>query len=330
MFDVSKATRYIAVASASQEIINEWKKKEPNRVFLPVIEDYALMKVLYNLRKSSKATGIHVNVLQHTTPVSPLDFSGLRDSDVIFIAGHGNPKGLYAMGRDGDEAMTRLVDVLTADGNLKKRRQGKKIIIFLLSCRSGLGFHKALAFELFERLSIEVVVGGAAGFTFGSNQTKRTASNEVLVRGIPWHMEYLGSIPPKEAEAVTSAREKKAITIAGKQTEIDRFIVAKTALEDDMRAIVQQLDSKSEIDAALTDLELRFGFRHWEPLLRAQFELYSKAKEKEKSNLEFDMWFKNVTDGYLWTDGQTVTKAEADAILAGDQIPVGDGFTSTR
>lgn len=329
MFDVSKASRYIAVAAASQEIIDEWKKKDPARVFLPVVEDYALMKVLHNLRKSSRASGIHVHVLQHTTPVSPLDFSGLRDSDVIFIAGHGNPKGLYVMGHDGEQALTRLVDALTADGNLKKRRQGKKIVIFLLSCRSGLGFHKALALLLSERLSIDVTVGGAAGFTFGSIRAPKSASNEVLVRGIPWHMEYRGSIPPKEAETVTSAREKKALTIAGKQTEIDRFVVTKTAQEDEMRAIVQQLDS-DEVNAALTELDLRFGFRRWEPLLRAQFELYFKAKKQERSNLEFDMWFETITDGYLWTDGQTVTHAEVDAILAGDQIPVGDGFTSTR
>ena len=68
--------------------------------------------------------------------------------------------------------MDRLVRILTGDGNLKKLRKGKKITILLLSCRAGLGFHKALAKRLSKALSIETTVGGAEGFTFGSQPNR--------------------------------------------------------------------------------------------------------------------------------------------------------------
>ena len=152
--------------------------------------DYALMKVLYTLRHRNLNTPVHVNAFQYEKLLTPLDFTFLRDSDVIFIAGHGNEKGLYAMGPDTRLGVDRLVDILTADGNLEKHRRGKEIIIMLLSCRAGLGFHKGLARRLAKRLSINTIVGGAQGFTFGSTRTGPTACNEVLIRGIPWVMEY--------------------------------------------------------------------------------------------------------------------------------------------
>jgi hypothetical protein len=330
VIDPSAATRYIAVAAPSDVTNAELKSKDPARpLLLPVYHDYALMKVLHNLRKGNGAFGIHVNTIQHTVPVSPLDFSGLRDSDIIFIAGHGNAHGLHVLGPDPVKGMDRLIDILTADGNLQRHRQGKKITILLLSCRAGLGFHKALAFTLSERLSIPVTVGGAVGFTFGSIKTSKTARNEVLIRGIPWHIEYRGSLTPREAEEATSAREGRTITIASKQADIDRFFAAKTVLEEDMADIVIRIDS-TEINEALIELDLRFGQRGWERLLRRQFEFYRHAREQDRSNLEFDMWFPNVVEGYVWTDGRNTTAAEVNAILTGDLVPVGTGYTSTR
>lgn len=328
MLDVSTASRYIAVAAPGPITDGEWKEKFPDDpVSPPVYRDYALMKVLYTLRASSRAFGIPVHSFQHTVPVTPLDFSGLRDTDVIFVVGHGSDEGLYDMGPHAEAGMDRFIDILTADGNLKRRREGKGITILMLSCRAGFGYHKALAFRLSQKLSIDVTVGGALGFTFGSIKTSKTARNEVLVRGIPWDMEYPGTITRQEAEDATSALEGKRITVAGKQADITRFLDTKTPLEKAMNAIVQQLTS-TEVNQALIELNLRFGRRRWDPLLRAQFELYSQARKR--SNLEFDMWFPNVVDGYVWTDGRKVTAAEAAAALKGDLVPVARGYTSTR
>jgi hypothetical protein len=327
MIDVSGATRYIAVASPSQLTNDEWRRVDPDRPpGPPVYNDYALMKVLYNLRIRGLRKHVHVNAFQYDQPLAPLDFSALQDSDVIFIAGHGNDRGLYAMGPDARRGMDRLVDVLTADGNLKKLRTDKKIIILLLSCRAGLGFHKALARRLSKKLSIDTTVGGAQGFTFGSARTGITAHNEVLIRGIPWYMEYPGSIKPKDAENETSAREGKTITIAGKKPEIDQFLHDKTVLEKQFQDLVQQLRS-TEVNKALDEIDIRFRSR-WLRLLQAQFELYALAKKR--SNLEFDMWFDLITDGYLWTDGRKTTDAEVAGLISGALIPVGDGFACTR
>ena len=233
--DLSRATRFITVACPSQLTNKEWKRADPSRALpLPVYKDYALMKVLYTLRRRNLNTPVHVNAFQYEKPLTPLDFTFLRDSDVIFIAGHGNEKGLYTMGPNTSDGMDRLVEILTADGNLERHRRGKEIIIMLLSCRAGLGFHKGLARRLARRLSIDTIVGGAQGFTFGSIRTGPTACNEVLVRGIPWVMEYPGSIPLREAENETSAREGKTITYDGKRTEIERFLNDKRALEKAM------------------------------------------------------------------------------------------------
>jgi hypothetical protein len=291
-----------------------------------VYNDYALMKVLYMLRLTSRNTRLHVNAFQYEEQFTPLDFSGLQDSDVIFIAGHGNERGLYTMGPAASRGADRLVALLTADGNLREHRRGKKITIMLLSCRAGLGFHKGLARRLAKKLSIDTTVGGAQGFTFGSIRTGPTARNEVLIRGIPWVMEYRGSIPLKEAENETSTREGKTITYDRKQNEIEQFLNDKRALEKEMKEVVQQLRS-TEVNRALDEIDTRFRSR-WLGLLRAQFELYALAKRR--SNLEFDMWFDNIGDGYLWTDARKITDQEAATLLAGPLAPADGGLTSTR
>ena len=325
--DLSQATRYIAVACPSPTTNDEWKRADPRRATpLPVYNDYALMKVLYPLALwGTTRTPFDVRAFQYDKPrVTPLDFSGLRDSDVIFIAGHGNQLGLYTMGPDTSEGVDRLVEILTGDGNLKKLRKGKKITILLLSCRAGLGFHKALAKRLTKALSVKTIVGGAEGFTFGSNRTAYTAHDEVLVRGIPWIMEYPGSLGDREAENETSAREGKTVTIAAKQVEIDRFMQDKKDLENKMRAIVQQLRS-TEVNKALNEINTQFRSQ-WLRLLQAQFELYALAKTK--SNLEFDMWFNSPADGYLWTDATSTTDVAVNALLTGRLDPV-DATTLT-
>jgi hypothetical protein len=325
--DLSQATRYIAVASPSPTTNDEWDRADPRRATpLPVYNDYALMKVVYALRiRGIGKPPWDVHAFQYDKPrVTPLDFSGLRDSDVIFIAGHGNQRGLYTMGPKADQGVDRLVEILTGDGNLRKLRKGKQITILLLSCRAGLGFHKTLARKLSKALSIKTNVGGAEGFTFGSNRTAFTAHNEVLVRGIPWIMEYPGSLGEREAENETSAREGKTITIAAKRTEIDQFKAAKTGLENDMKAITQQLRS-TEVNKALDEIDTRFRSQ-WLSLLQAQFELYALAKTR--SNLEFDMWFNNPADGYLWTDATLTTDEAISALLTGPLEPV-DATTMT-
>lgn len=329
MVDVSKASRYIAVAAPNQITKDEWLFIDPRRAFPPPVhQDYALLKVLYNLRKSSRAAGIRVHSFEADNKVTPtpLDFSDLHDTDVIFIVGHGGPDGLHVMGPVKDKAMNRLVHILTGDGKLKKLRTGKSVTIALLSCRSGFGFHKALARRLSKALSIDVTVIGALGFTFGSKNATLFALNEVLVRGIPWDMEYFLTIKRDEAERATSAREGKTLTVAGKQAEITQFKTVKKGLETELGALVKRLRSK-EVNLALDEIESHFQ-RPWLELLRKQFEHYSNAKTASK--LEFDMWHHPVTEGYVWTDGRMVTDAEVDVILTGDQVPVGDDYTTVR
>jgi hypothetical protein len=284
------------------------------------------MKVLYSLRLRGTSTPVRVHPFQYEEPLPPLDFSGLQDSDVIFIAGHGNAQGLYTMGPDARKGVDRLVDILTGDGNLKKRRRGKQITIMLLSCRAGLGFHKGLERRLTRRLSIDTIVGGAQGFTFGSIRTGITAHNEVLIRGLPWVLEYPGSIPLREAENETSAREGKSITYDGKKREIAQFLNDKRALEKEMKEVVQQLRS-TEVNRALDEIDTRFRSR-WRGLLWAQFQLYALAKRR--SNLGFDMWFDKITDGYLWTDPRRTTDREVAALLGGTVAPADGGLTCTR
>jgi hypothetical protein len=51
---------------------------------------------------------------------------------------------------------------------------------------------------------------------------------------------------------------------------------------------------------------------------------------KRQSNLEFDMWFDKITDGYLWTDAKKTTDQEVAALLAGTLAPADGGLTCTR
>lgn len=323
MTDIHSATRYIAVASPSDFINGE--RGENNR---PVYEDYALMKVLTMLGLNAKNINglptqigppripVHSFEWKEPEPFVHLDFSGLKDSDVIFIAGHGNPEGLYAMGRRSEKGMERLIKILTHDGNLKLKRENKKIIIVLLSCRAGLGFHKSLARKLSRALNINVTVGGALGFTFGSMQTFCLGLNEVLPIGLPWYMEY--RIPPlEEAEAHTSAREGKDITFERKKNEILAFQAKAKNLEQEMTAVINQLTTK-EVNQALAELDLKFRSK-WLALIRSQFELY--ARSKTQSDLEFDMWYNLVSQGYVWTNGELVTDQQANALLTGDLDP---------
>ena len=322
--DVSRATRFITVAGPSQFTNDEWRGRRP--IPPPVYRDYALMKVLYTLRLKAPDTRFPVRAFQYEEPLTPLDFSGLKDSDVIFIAGHGNEQGLYTMGPKTSKGIDRLVDILTGDGNLRKHRTGKTITILLLSCRAGLGFHKGLARRLARRLSIDTIVGGAVGFTFGSLMTEATARNEVLIRGIPWVMEYPGSLPLKEAENETSAREGRTITYAGKRTEIEEFLRKKQSLEKKLAELVQKLRS-TEVNQALDELDARFR-TEWGSLLQEQFALYGTAKHG--SNLEFDMWYQPAADGYVWTDSRAITDREAYALTSGILVPSGPGLTCTR
>jgi hypothetical protein len=343
MPDLHNATRYIAVAGPSNDANQAWTNwyQQVNGVFTPrppVHQDYALMKVLYmlGLKADNNAgipTGIRgrtfVHLMTGAAADPPLDFSGLRDSDVIFIAGHGNSSGLYEMGPDANKGMKRLLDVLTKDGNLQKKRANKKTIILLLSCRAGLGFHKSLAHELWKSIGIDVTVGGALGFTFGSMRTFSMAQNEVLIQGIPWHMEYEGSIKLADAEKMTSAREGKEITIAGKQNEISAFMTKKGALENEMKTLIGKLQS-TEVNKALDELVNQFPTK-WMALIREQFEFYSRAKVE--SNLEFDMWYnllKHAEDAYVWTNENLTTDQEVDTLLANNIDPRDTGPTSTR
>jgi hypothetical protein len=328
MVDIWKATRYIAVAGPSDFTNGEWKKAKPDFVPRPpVYQDYALLKVLYRLRRTSlEPPALKVHHFQYDETPAPLDFSHLQDSDAIFIAGHGDNKGLYAMGPNADKGMDRLVTLLTGDGNLKKLRTGKSIVVMLLSCRAGLGMHKALARRLSKRLSIDVTVGGAQGFTFGSNRTGMLGMNEVLIRGIPWLMEYETSITKEEAEKQTSAREGKTITWEAKKAEIEAFLVNKKGLENAFKDVVGQLRS-TEVNAALDEIESRFGTR-WSEAMQEQFELYALAKNRSK--LDFDMWYDLITEGYVWTDGHSVTDAQATTLLAGSMTPLTKDLGSTR
>jgi hypothetical protein len=324
--NIYQSTRYVAVASASEFINDEWRGQDPSwNPRPPIYSDYALLKVLYML--ALKATvisgvpsqiqgrGVQVHAFEYDEPLkAPLDFSGLKDSDTIFVAAHGDQNGIFAMGPDAKKGMTRLIQILTADGNLKKKRQGKSITILLLSCRAGLGLYKSLARTLYKELGINVTVGGALGFTFGSMRTLDMGLNEVLIRGIPWYIEYPNSISVSDAEKATSAVEGKTIKYADKKTEIDTFTVKKSDLEKQMKQLVGQLTSK-EINAALDEMYKKFDTK-WLALIRSQFEFYQRAKTE--SNLEFDMWYNIVADAYVWTSGIRTTDEDADAALAGD------------
>jgi hypothetical protein len=83
----------------------------------------------------------------------------------------------------------------------------------------------------------------------------------------------------------------------------------------------------TEVNKALDEIDARFR-SEWGSLLQAQFELYGAAKQR--SNLEFDMWFQPAADGYLWTDSRKITDHEANALITGTLTPPGPGLTCTR
>jgi hypothetical protein len=321
---ITDRPRFITVASPGALSDSDWGGQHST----PVHKDYALLKVLSMLRLDGQRKRL-VRPFAYQNPVAPLDFSGLGPADVIFVVGHGNERGLYAMGRNADKGMDRLVQIFTGDGNLKRLRKDsdKQTIILLLSCRAGLGFHQALANHLGKALGFGVTVGGAQGFTFGSIRTRYEARNEVLVRGIPWWMEYEASITKKEAEQQTRAHEGKDITIDGKKAEIDRFKTDKGELEKQLKEVAGKLTA-TEVNAALDELDRAPLRSTWLALLQAQYRLYSKARTA--SNLEFDMWWGLTSDGYLWTGTPRVTDQEAAALLTGDLVPVSADLSSTR
>lgn len=320
MMEISRAPRYIAVASPS-----EVSNGEMRRTFPPVYEDYALLKVLFMLRQQKSRSPAHVHAFQvDKTSSTPLDFSGLNDAHVIFIVGHGDSNGLYAMGGKQDKGMERLISFLTGDGNLKKRRQGKSITIVLLSCRAGLGLHKLLARELAKAVGIEVTVVGALGFTFGSANTDETGFNSVLIKGIPWWMEYDTSITRSDAEKETSNREGKTITIAGKNKEIKAFDKGKVTLEDALKKVVGKLTA-TEVNAALNEIETKYRNRFVE-LVLMQSGYYQSARK----HLEFDMWFGTIPDAYQWVNSSQVTDDMVTNLLSADWPAPGPGQSLTR
>lgn len=285
------------------------------------------MKVLFELRMAGKKR-YKVHSFQYDDTPVPIDLSGLQDDEIIFVVGHGSHVGLYAMGPDGKEGARRFVDdLLTADGNLKSKRKDKDIFLLLLSCRAGLGLHKAVARKLLNKLGRDVLVGGAIGFTFGSPRTYE-GFNEVLIRGLPWYIEYpqVYNNDPKVAEQETSAREGKTITYAGKKTEIEKFEEKKGLIEKGFKAMVATLKS-TEVNKALDELEKKFAIE-WRALMKAQAELYLWAKDK--SNLEFDMWYYDwINDGYVWTTGARSTDAEIATILS-ETMTLTDSGTSVK
>jgi hypothetical protein len=322
-------TPYIAVASPSALTDQEWVDRGRRRGDLPgpVYSDYALMKVLYMLRSEDKT--IRVNAFKWEDPLVPLDFSGLRDTDILYIVGHGDPGGLYALGPETDANTKRLVKILTKDGNLKKKRKGKDIIIGLLSCRAGLGLHKVLARRLYNELGgdVEVIVAGAKGFTFGSLRTSTDKQNEVLIEGIPWYMEYDRSITKEEAEKKTSAREGKTITYASKEKEIDEFKGQSQNLEKEMKDLIKKLKSK-EVNNTLDEIQDSSDRDWWITLIWQQQQLYANAKIK--SNLEFDMWYSDLTEAYVFANGKGITDADVTSILTQVKVLSSTGLTSIK
>ncbi len=324
----SQATRFITVAGPSDFTDDEWKKKKPDYVPRPPIhEDYALLKVLYRLRVRSLKERWEVHPFKYDKNPVPIDLSGLQDTDVIFVVGHGNQNGLYAMGPSADVGTDRFIELLTKDGNLKTKRKDKDITIMLLSCRAGLGLFKGVARRLRAALGRDVKVGGAIGFTFGSPRSY-LGYNEVLIQGLPWFIEYPQEYKndPTQAEKETSAREGKTITYEGKKAEIEKFIEQKTDLEKGFKEVVGKLKSR-EVNKALDELEKSFKSK-WLGLMNSQFDLYTNAKKN--SNLEFDMWYEPITDGYLWTTGNQVTDAAVKSILKGDLALTDDGAVSIK
>jgi hypothetical protein len=328
MTDIATLPRFITVAGPSDDTTKEWHLSgrldyDPP----PVHKDYALLKVLSMLRMKSKTERYAVHPFKWEKKPTPIDFSTLEENDVIFVVGHGDDHRLYATGPNRKRNVERFVDhLLIADGNLKKKRAEKDIILVLLSCRSGFGLYKTVAERLFKKLGRDLTVGGAIGFTFGSPRTKLFARNEVLIKGIPWRIEYPLYISEKEAEKETSKREGRQIKIADKEKEIKAFKKEKGDIEDALKKIMDKLKS-TEVNKALDEIEKDFE-SDWNALIVEQFKLYGVARKR--SNLEFDMWFDLITDGYVWTTGKKVTAADVASLLGGTDPVINDVGTTIK
>lgn len=316
-------TPFITVASPSQATNDEWVRRRGSRVVLPppVHQDYAVMKVLYTLRDE---VAVPVQQIAWDNRPVPLDFSRLRDADIIYVVGHGDHGGLYALGPRPEDRLKRLVDSFVADGNLGRKRRGKQLVVSLLSCRAGLGFHQAFARALHRRLGgvVDVVVGGAIGFTYGSIRTRTEQQNEVLIEGLPWYMEYPNAEGNNRAQAErkTSQREGRAITYAGKRHEIEKFGTRARELETEMRKVITSLRS-TEVNAALSELQRSRQRDWWLTLIWEQQKHYQNARTD--SGLGYDMWFPDLAEAYHIVRGSQVNDATVAALLAavGDPPP---------
>jgi hypothetical protein len=148
----------------------------------------------------------------------------------------------------------------------------------------------------------------------------------VLIKGIPWWMEYENSITPSDAEKETSNREGKTITIAGKNKEIKAFKDGKTKLEDELKKVVGKLTA-TEVNAALDEIETKYRDRFVE-LVIMQSSYYQSARGR--GGLEFDMWFEKIPDAYQWVNSSQVTDDMVTNVLSTDWPLPGPGQSLTR
>jgi len=311
---------FILVASPSQTTNDEWreyyrKRGETYDAPSEVYQDYALLKVLYQLRRFNN-NNPRIVLLKWDKSPTPINFSTLAEGDTIYIVGHGNPFGIYTMGpnppNDKQQNTNRLVQLLTDDGSLKKKLRTFPVKLLLLSCRAGLGLHAVTAQKLYKVLASDITVGGAVGFTFGSTRTLSHALNEVLIEGLPWWMEYRDSIDLKKAEQITSNREKTSITYSSKEKEIKQFKINSHAIEVDLQKIVKKLKS-TEVNKALDELSKSYR-PDWEYQISLQYDLYYPAKINAR--LDFDMWFDDIVNSYVWTQGNNVQSRDVDSHLS--------------
>jgi hypothetical protein len=298
----------IAVCEASAQVNEEWAKYKKERgedftPFPPAHQDYALMKVLSQLRQYKRQKA-WIQTFRHEAG-SSINFTSLQKDDTIYIVGHGNQYGLKALGvftsANKKENMDRFFKLLTADGSLKKKSKTMPIKIMLLSCRSGLGLDVLVVDRLRKDFgqSAEISVGGAIGFTFGSPRTLSTARTEVLIHGIPWYIEYPESISKEKADEITRNREKNSsLSYDAKIKEITEFVKAKEALEKKFKDMIKKLKS-TEVNKALDELYKDFQ-KQWDDTMTDQFNLYFNAKTASK--LEFDMWWGDIEEPYRWVD----------------------------
>src|SRR5690242_1096211 len=83
-----EAPRFILVTDHSEFIHKEYEgdpryEREP-----PVYKDYALLKVLFELRMKGKKR-YKVHHFQYDEPTTAIDLSDLQDDEIIFLVAHG-------------------------------------------------------------------------------------------------------------------------------------------------------------------------------------------------------------------------------------------------